>query len=184
MASGRVEGSAPPFQRIAIVGLGVTGGSLALAIRHAWPEALVIGIDTHEVIETAIRTHAIDVGSDDLVIAGEADLVVLAGGAEENARVMPFLADAVPGESAVLALGGVDAGAADAEALPTRFALAIGVPAVELRAGGIRAASADLFRGRRWTLSLVSARGAAVDRLRDLIRGIGGDPVAGSALGE
>jgi len=184
VASGRAAGSAPAFQRIAIVGLGAVGGSLAIAVRRVWPETLVIGVDTHDVIETAIRMHAIDVGSDDLVIAAEADLVVLAGGPDENARVMRFLADALPGESTVLALGGVGAGADGAEALPGRFALAIGLPAVEVPAGGIRAAGADLFRGRRWTLVPVTAHGGVVDRLQSLVRAVGGEPVAGAARAE
>jgi cyclohexadieny/prephenate dehydrogenase / 3-phosphoshikimate 1-carboxyvinyltransferase len=169
-----VPGAPPRFQRVAVVGLGAVGGSLALAVRRAWPQSVVIGVDTREVIETAIRLHAIDVGSDDLLMAGDADLVVLAAGAEENARVMPYLADAIPGDAVVLALGGEPAGER-ARALPRRLPVVSGVPAVELRGCGIRAASADLFLGRSWTISAVTAGTDAVGRVHDLVRAIGGD---------
>jgi prephenate dehydrogenase len=157
-----------------VVGLGAIGGSLAMAVRQVWPQSLVIGVDTHEVIETAIRLHAIDVGSDDLVIAGGADLVVLAGAAEENARALPHLADAIAGEAVVLVLGGGDPLAERAPALPARLPIVSGVPAVELRGRGIKAARADLFRGRPWTISPVTAGIEAVGRIQELVRAVGG----------
>jgi len=71
--------SSPIFNRIGIVGLGLIGGSIALAARELWPSALVIGVDNKDVLETAMRLHAIDVAADDLVVLAEADLVILAG---------------------------------------------------------------------------------------------------------
>ena len=84
----RAPGVPPGFQRIAIIGIGAVGGSLAMAARQAWPQSLVIGVDTPGAIEAAMRLHAIDVGSGDLMMAGDADVVVLAGGPDENARVL------------------------------------------------------------------------------------------------
>ena len=172
--------AAPGFERIAIIGLGTLGGSLAAAVRQAWPRSLVIGVDTRDVIETAMRLHAIDVGSDDLMIAGDADLVVLAGGVAESARVLPHLADAVASEAIVLALGGGSAVTERAGGLPGRLPLVLGLPAVELRGRGIHASSADLFRGRRWTITPITALPEAVERIHGLVRAVGGDPVAGS----
>ena len=52
--------TAPPiFDKIGIVGLGLIGGSIALAARQLWPKALVIGVDNKDVLETAMRLHAI-----------------------------------------------------------------------------------------------------------------------------
>ena len=79
-----------------------------------------------------MRVHAVDVASDDLMIAGDADLVVLAGGAEANARALAHLAEAIAGEAVVLALGEAGAAAEQAPLLPRRLALAAGLPAVEL----------------------------------------------------
>jgi prephenate dehydrogenase len=171
-------GPAPGFHRIAIVGLGTVGGSLAAALRQAWPPSLVIGVDTREVIESAMRLHAIDVGSDDLNIAGEADLVVLAGGADENARVLPHLAEAIAGEAIVLALGDGSTVIERAGELPGRLPLVVGLPAVGLRGRGIHTSSADLFQGRRWTITPVTAPPEAVARIYGLVRAVGGDPAA------
>ena len=110
--------------------------------------------------------HAVDVGSDDLMIAGDADLVVLAGGADENARALPYLGEAIAGDAIVLALGDAAAVAAGAPALPGRLPLVAGLPGVELRGRGILASSADLFRGRGWTLTPVTADAGAVERIR------------------
>ncbi len=38
-------GPRPVFERIGIIGLGLIGGSIALAARRAWPRARVIGVD-------------------------------------------------------------------------------------------------------------------------------------------
>jgi len=174
----RAAAQTPGFQRIAIVGLGAIGGSLAAALRRAWPAALLIGVDTPDVIETAIRMHAVDVGAGDLMIAGGADLVVLAGDADENARALPHLADALTGEAVVLAVGDGAAVAALASVLPGRLPLVAGLPDVELRGRGIRASSADLFRGRRWAVTPITAHAGTVERIRSLVRAVGADPSA------
>src|ERR1700730_11367289 len=78
------EAQAPIFARIGIVGLGLIGGSIALAARQIWPNALVIGVDNKDVLETAMRMHAIDVAADDLSVRAEADIVILAAPAQQN----------------------------------------------------------------------------------------------------
>jgi pyrroline-5-carboxylate reductase len=171
-----LRGESPGFHRIAIVGLGAVGGSLAMAVRQAWPQALVIGVDTHAVIEAAIRLHAIDVGSDDLMIAGDADLVVLAGGPEEDGRVLPYLAEAIAGESVVLAIGDGPALAEGARGLPARLPVVSGLPSVDIQSRGIQAASAGLFCDRPWTIASVSGPVDAVARVRVLVEAIGGLP--------
>ena len=56
--------SAPPvFEKVAVIGLGLIGGSIALAARRHWPSALVIGIDRKDVLEKAMVLHAIDVAA-------------------------------------------------------------------------------------------------------------------------
>ena len=172
------SGAAPSFQRIAIVGLGAVGGSLAMALREAWPASLVIGVDTHEAVEAAIRLHAIDVGAADLVVAGDADLVVLAGGLAENLGVLPFLADAIAGEAVVLVMGPAAPIAPAAKALPDRLVVVAGLPAADVRGRGIHAASAALFRDRAWPVEAVSGPPGAVVRVQDLVRAVGGVPSA------
>jgi pyrroline-5-carboxylate reductase len=147
-----------------------------MALRRAWPGALVIGVDASDVIEAAMRLHAIDVGSADLTIAGGADLVVLAGGPDENARVLPYLADAIAGEAVVLALGGGDRVGELARSLPSRLPVVAGLPSIELRGTGIHAASPGLVQGRVWTFAPVTAAHEDMERMSGLVRAIGGEP--------
>src|SRR3990172_9849784 len=87
----RAEGQEPIFKRIGIVGLGLIGGSIALAARQLWPSALVIAVDNKDVLETAMRLHAIDVAADDLIVLAEADLVILAAPVRQNLALVDAL---------------------------------------------------------------------------------------------
>ncbi len=91
----RPEGQPPIFAKIGIVGLGLIGGSIALAARELWPSSLVIAVDNKDVLETAMRLHAIDVAADDLIVLAEADLVVLAAPARQNIALLEALDDNV-----------------------------------------------------------------------------------------
>src|SRR5213596_3614013 len=82
---------APIFERIGIVGLGLIGGSIALKARELWPSSLVIAVDHKDVLETAMRLHAIDVAADDLIVLAEANLVVLAAPVKQNIAVVAEL---------------------------------------------------------------------------------------------
>ena len=70
--------SQPPFGRVAIVGFGLIGGSIALAVKRRWPSVVVTAIDRPHVVDAALRLRAADEGGDHLSAAGGADLVMLA----------------------------------------------------------------------------------------------------------
>ena len=99
------DASPPPFARIGIVGLGLIGGSLALACRRRWPQALVIGVDRNDVLEAAVVRHAIDVAADDLDMLAGAELVVLAAPVEANLALLARLDAHVEGEALVTDVG-------------------------------------------------------------------------------
>src|SRR6478672_11097806 len=85
------QGQPPIFEKIGSVGLGLIGGSIALAARELWPASLVIAVDNKDVLETAMRLHAIDVAADDLIVLGECDLIVLAAPVKQNIAVIADL---------------------------------------------------------------------------------------------
>src|SRR6266567_9315999 len=85
------QGQPPIFARIGIVGLGLIGGSIALAARELWPASLVVAVDNKDVLETAMRLHAIDVAADDLFVLAEADLIVLAAPVKQNIALLAEL---------------------------------------------------------------------------------------------
>src|SRR5258707_258910 len=116
-----VEGQTPVFSKIGIVGLGLIGGSIALAARQLWPSSLVIAVDNKDVLETAMRLHAIDVAADDLIVLAEADLVILAAPVRQNLLLLETLAEHVRQPAVITDTGSTKrAIVAAATAIPSR----------------------------------------------------------------
>lgn len=67
-------------RKVAIIGLGLMGGSLALALKRAKPRSYVIGISrSKDKVRTALRNGIISAGTTSLAIGvREADLIVIA----------------------------------------------------------------------------------------------------------
>src|SRR5437868_3565040 len=99
------EGQPTIFEKIGIVGRGLIGGSIALAARQIWPTSLVIGVDNKDVLETAMRLHAIDVAADDPYVLAEADLVILAAPVKQNIELLAALDENVTQPAVVTAVG-------------------------------------------------------------------------------
>jgi prephenate dehydrogenase len=177
------------FERIGIVGLGLMGGSLALAARKTWPTALVIGVDRKDVLESAVVLHAIDVGAQDLDIIGEADLVVLAAPVEENMRLLPHLSYYLEKPVVVTDVSSTKRAIVEAaRALPPHITFVGGHPVAGSARSGIRAARAEIFDGRRWLFTPdpeaegESAR-AALERLERFVEALGAVPGTIDAAG-
>jgi prephenate dehydrogenase len=175
----------PVFERIAVIGLGAIGGSIALAARAAWPTVLVIGVDANDALERAVVRHAIDVGASSLGIVSGAELIVLAAPEEENVGLLGQLADHVEQAAVVTDVGGAPPELAEAaRALPPHLAFIGGHPQVEVPGPGIAQARADLFVGRPWVFTPAFAApsspgGAPEDPLAALFRfveALGGEP--------
>ncbi|MBA7568934.1 Cyclohexadienyl dehydrogenase [subsurface metagenome] len=67
------------FSKVSIIGVGLIGGSLGLALKEKKPNFKIIGIDKQEIIEKAIFRGAIDEGTVNLEEGiKEADVVILA----------------------------------------------------------------------------------------------------------
>jgi prephenate dehydrogenase len=174
----RPEGQPLIFEKIGIVGLGLIGGSIALAARELWPTSLVIGVDKKDVLETAVRRHAIDVAADDLVVLAEADLVVLAAPARENIALLQALDENVRQSAVVTDTSSTKREiVAAARWLPPRFVFVGGHPLGGAAKGGLEHARTDLFRGRPWLLTPTSdAAGPAMEKLMAFTRALGAEP--------
>lgn len=67
------------FKKITIIGVGLIGGSLGLALKENRPNFKIVGIDKQEIIEKAIARGAIDEGTVNLEEGiKEADIVIIA----------------------------------------------------------------------------------------------------------
>lgn len=147
-------GDTPPFERVAIVGFGLIGGSIALAMRRRWRTGLIIAVDRKPVLESATRVHAADVAGDDLVMAADADLVVLAAPVRQNIEILGQLAEYVPATALVTDVGSTKRAMLDAaRRLPARLRFVGGHPLAGAATGGFDGARPDLFDGRPWILT-------------------------------
>jgi prephenate dehydrogenase len=168
----------PRFRRVAIVGLGLVGGSLALALRSARSSTLV-GIDPDEgVLREAVRRGIVDAASTDVASAIGADLVVLAAPVRANLRVLSTLA--VQPEGAII----TDVGSTKRAIVQAARSLGCsgrfvgGHPLAGAACGGLVNASADLFEGRRWLFTPDgNVSSAALAELERLVAAVGAIPV-------
>ena len=169
------HGEPSAFSKIAVVGLGLIGGSLALAIKNKWPQALVIGIDDKTVLEKAMLIHAIDVASDDPMLMTEADLVILAAPVRENCHVLANLEDHVVGEAVVTDVGSTKRDICEAsEQLLKRLRFVGGHPLGGAPKGGIENARSDLFRQRPWLFTPTeSTCDKSLAKLQTFVAGFG-----------
>lgn len=97
-----------PFRTVAIVGVGLIGGSIALALKQKVPGLTIIGVDRASVLKKALARKAIDRGVVDIEegVCG-ADLVILAQPLAEILRSLPAVASSVSSTTIVTDVGSV-----------------------------------------------------------------------------
>lgn len=170
-----ISKATPIFEKIAIIGLGLIGGSIALAARERWPSGLVIGVDSKPVLEQAMVRHAIDVAADDPIVIAEADLVVLAAPVCQNIEMLTQLEKFVKGSAIVTDVGSTKRAIIKSSSeLPPRLTFIGGHPLGGAPRGGISSARADLFVGRPWLFTPVKdSSDSALKKLGQFVSAFG-----------
>jgi prephenate dehydrogenase len=162
---------------VAIVGLGLVGGSLARALSAAGYR--VIGHDRPRILRQAVAAGALAVAVRSVPLAvADADIVVLAASPRTNRRLLPQAARAARAGASLTDVGSVKRGiCGDARRRGlTRFVG--GHPMAGREASGFAASKPDLFHGRRWILTPDSATTpTALRAVRALVRAAGARPV-------
>lgn len=172
----------PPFGRVAILGLGLIGGSLGLALHAGALASVVAGYDAAPgVAARAQQRGAIDLPCASAVEAAQAaDLVVIATPTLAAEQTLRAVASHLAPDVVVTDLCSVKAPlvrvAAQALAHPQRFVA--GHPMAGMARAGIEAATADLFRGARWALTPTPQTAPdALRRVRALVMALGAEPL-------
>jgi prephenate dehydrogenase len=175
MASDReAQADDGPFRHIAVVGFGLIGASIALAVRRRWAAVEITAIDRPEVVASALRTGAADAGGDSPALCGGADLVILAAPVQTNIRIVGELPSEMSGTAVITDVSSTKRRIAEAaQRLPERLPFVGGHPLAGASTGGLDAARADLFVGHPWILTPIDDRAAAVDRLSHFIEALG-----------
>src|SRR5512138_64954 len=73
-----------PFESIAVVGLGLIGGSIALGVRERWPQSRVFGVDSESVLAHVLGAGAIERGFASIGALPDTSLIVLAAPVRQN----------------------------------------------------------------------------------------------------
>jgi prephenate dehydrogenase len=163
--------------RLAILGFGLIGGSVALAARAAHAHVHVTAIDHASVLSTPEAEHAADACID---IASSAEAARALADSTLTVLAAPV---SVIAERVVWALQHAaivtDCGSTkrrvveQAQKSPNARRFVPGHPMAGLPEGGIRNASAELFRERRWIVCAERADADAVGEVEALVKSVG-----------
>lgn len=168
----------PYFARVAIVGLGLIGGSLALAARGAGIFGRVVGVGRNRAnLDTGLERGAIDEASDDPAggVVG-ADLVVLGVPVASMASVVRAMLPGLGAGAIVTDVGSVKGPlVAELDELLEGGARFVGGhPIAGTERSGMAAAFDELFAGRCCVLTPTARTdAAALARVRALWEGVG-----------
>lgn len=163
------------FQRVAIIGAGLIGGSIGLALRKK--KIARIGFDRPEVLRKALRMRAIDGKAKGLKEAvNGADLVILAMPVGEILALLPKLGPMVPPETLITDVGSTKKEICDLAAKGLKNFIG-GHPLAGKEKRGIEYAGGKLFTGKNWFLC-PNGNSAALARLKTFVRLLGARPVA------
>ncbi len=94
--------------KIAIIGLGVIGGSLGLAIKQNNPHVVIVGFDSPRVLRRARKQKAIDISAPSLRSAvSDADIVFVCTPVESILKLLPKISRFISPQTIVTDVGSV-----------------------------------------------------------------------------
>ena len=139
---------------VAIFGVGLIGGSFALALRKAGFSGRILGVSSQQTIRRALDLQVIDEGAAAADAARAADLIYLAQPILRIVEILPDLDRWVRPEALITDAGSTKSTiVARAAAAITRCQFLGGHPMAGREQRGVGAAEADLFQGRPYVLT-------------------------------
>jgi len=166
-------------KKVAIVGLGLMGGSLAMALRSHVSELVAIDHDEATLADAWRRGLVDRVSRDPAAGLQHADLVVLATPVRTIRRQLALLPGWRPAGCAVLDLGSTKVEICEAmAALPAGFETIGGHPMCGKETAGLSAAESGLYFGKTFVLCPNTRTTPRVERLAlELVEVLGGRPL-------
>lgn len=163
--------------RIVVVGLGLIGGSFALALRSASPAVAITGIDRDDAnLDEALRRGAIDVVGNYAAV-GDADVVLLAVPVRQLPAVLAGIAPHLQAHTVITDVGSTkqDVMAVARAVLGERVRQFVPAhPIAGREHSGMAAAASELFDGRTVVLTPFTENGADdVNRVKMLWQACG-----------
>ena len=170
------------MERITIIGLGLIGGSIGLALKRAgMADVRIIGVArTRDTVQRAKKIGAIDEDVRDVQAAVKgAKLVIVATPILATQAIFREIAPALEPGAVVTDCGSTKGNVMRwaKELLPEHAQFVGGHPMAGKESSGIDAADADLFRGKRWVVvPSVSAGEGAVRTVVGVAQEVGAEP--------
>jgi prephenate dehydrogenase len=169
------------FERVAVIGVGLIGGSFALALKAAGACGRVVGAGrSAENLEIARRRGVIDAAADAAEAARGADLVLVATPVAQYAEVFAAIGPVLGSRAIVTDAGSTkqDVVAAARSAFGARFPQFVPAhPIAGAEHSGAASATAGLFRGKRVVLTpLAETSAPATDAVEQAWAACGARP--------
>jgi prephenate dehydrogenase len=153
---------------IAVVGVGLIGGSFALAMREAGYPGPIVGVSSPQTLETAIGLGVIDEGLPLNEACAEADLVYLATPISKIIELLTEIDHFVRPGALITDAGSTKAAIAEQAARHIKRGRFVGGhPMAGKETHGVQSAEAGLFRERPYVLTSPDAQ------LEEWVHGIG-----------
>jgi prephenate dehydrogenase len=170
-----------PFRRAAILGIGLIGGSFALALRRQFPKTSVIGFDRADQLRRARSSGLVTETATDIAAAVRgANLVYIALPIGVAIDVLPAVARSA--EPNALVTDACSTKAVICRRAQEHFSGAAhflgGHPMAGKETSGVEHADADLFRSARY--ALIGSENELDPRVQEflvLLRGMGAEPI-------
>ena len=160
---------------IAIIGVGVIGGSLGLAIKNSKLKANIIGFDKSKVLEKANKIGAIDSGSTDIKeVVKNADLIILALHLKLNLRYLKIVSALAKNNSIIVDVGSVKS---NISSLSKKYLKAkqIFIPAHPMAGSekqGVENANSKLFQNTTFVICSDKNSNTDISKLLEIIKAI------------
>ena len=177
-----MEPTEPFFKRISIIGLGLIGGSWALALKKLGYPAYRVGLDAPAVLEQAIESGAVHEAAKDVDEAvRKSDLVILATPVGKILDLLPFAESSAPSRALITDVGSTKQRIVErATESPAGGPLFLGGhPLAGKERSGFAHADADLFRNACYAIVPSSPAEMEDERAKAfvrLIQSIGAQP--------
>jgi prephenate dehydrogenase len=165
----------PPFSlrdaTVAIVGLGLMGGSLAMALRAQNACRKILGITRNAAArQAALSGTVVDAASADLTLAAEADVIILATPARTILEQLPPIGAIAREGTIIMDLGSTKLEITRAmEALPAHVKPIGAHPMCGKETFGFDAADADLYRDAAFVLTPLARTSASTLALAESV---------------
>lgn len=154
---------------VAIFGVGLIGGSFALALRKAGFAGKILGVSSDATLRRALDLGVIDAAASPQTAAEEADLVYLAQPVLAILDILKPLNDWVRSDALITDAGSTKSAILQRAAVTlTKAQFLGGHPLAGKESRGLDSADADLFRGRTYVLTPVSEAALTTSCAREL----------------